>query len=153
MPAPKSPKLRALGGEKRPSRLRKSAAASVRPAPPAPPADLTGTALAIWLELAPEIWRAGHLLETDRTAFSVLCGILATERLARRALELDGLTTKSEAGTLKAHPALRAIETARQQARGYLDAFAMTPVGRQRMDPAPDPTRPNEFEEFEKEFR
>jgi P27 family predicted phage terminase small subunit len=102
----------------------------------------------VWHELAEKIWRAGYLAETDTTAFAVMCGILATERQARRVLELEGLTTRSEAGTLKAHPALRAAETARQQARAYLESFGMTPAGRRRVEPASDPREANEFSAF-----
>jgi P27 family predicted phage terminase small subunit len=115
---------------------------------PEPPADLTGTALAIWRDLAPKVWHAGYLAKTDATAFAVLCGILATERQARQAIELEGLTTRSEAGTLKAHPALRAAETARAQARGYLESFGLTPAGRQRVQPDADPVKTSPWAEF-----
>jgi P27 family predicted phage terminase small subunit len=148
MPAPKSAQAKALAGEKRPSRLTTAAAVEAAPGPPEPPPDLSGLSLEIWRDLAPKIWEAGYLVETDAAAFAILCGILATEKMARQALERDGLTTQSEAGTIKGHPALRAAETARAQARAYLEAFALTPSGRQKIDPTPTKKSTSRFAEF-----
>ena len=109
---------------------------------PSPPAYLSQRATEAWRRLAPAATNLGVLTLADLAAFELLCVTLGAEAEARAVLERDGLTTSTGSGGRKPHPAVRIAETARAQAARLLEAFGLTPRGRQSLDtppPAPDP--------------
>jgi P27 family predicted phage terminase small subunit len=73
----------------------------------------------------------------DLRGFELLCVTLASETEAREMLQREGLTVPTADGGRKPHPAVRVAETARAQAARLLDAFGLTPQGRQSIDVAP----------------
>ncbi|MGU2442991.1 P27 family phage terminase small subunit [Burkholderia cenocepacia] len=60
----------------------------------------------------------------------------------RETLDREGLTIAASAGGSEAHPAPRALSDARAQVARLLDAFGLSPHGRQTIDaPPPLPTK------------
>lgn len=104
---------------------------------PMPPQSLSEGAKAEWKRLAPAAVGIGSLTAADLRAFELLCVTLATEAEARAVIDREGLTVVAGSGGRKAHPAVRLAETARAQAAQLLQAFGLTPRGRQSIDPPP----------------
>ena len=105
--------------------------------PPGPPASLSEGAETEWRRLAPVAQRLGTLTQADLRAFELLCETLATEKVAQLAIAAEGMATATGEGGLKPHPAVRIMETARNQAARLLDAFGLTPKGRATVERAP----------------
>jgi P27 family predicted phage terminase small subunit len=123
----------------RPSRkVRPDAAARIKRAPSAP-ARLSARAAAEWRRLAPVAVKLGTLTPADSRAFELLCETLASEAEARELIAKEGMTTTTDSGGVKPHPAVRVVETARAQAARLLADFGMTPRGRQSVDVTPLP--------------
>lgn len=106
--------------------------------PPKPPRTISEHVAIEWRRLAPIAQRLGTLTQADLRAFELLAETLATEKLARRQIEADGMSTATGDGGLKPHPSVRVMETARNQAARLLDAFGLTPKGRASVDRAPE---------------
>jgi P27 family predicted phage terminase small subunit len=116
---------------------------------PSPPAHLSELAATEWRRLAPAAAGLGTLTAADLRAFELLAVTLATEAEAREVLQREGWTVSTaDGGSRKGHPAIKTIETARAQAARLLEAFGLTPRGRQALDtspPLPDPTTAKYF--------
>src|SRR3954447_15334626 len=89
-----------------------------------------------WWAIGPIAVSLGTVTGADLPALGLLARLLAAEREAAAALEEDGLTIKSGAGVIKAHPALVVLGQARAQAHRLLADFGMTPRGRNYVAPA-----------------
>jgi P27 family predicted phage terminase small subunit len=118
------------------------AAARLRKCPP-PPARLSKYAREEWSRLAPVAHRLGTLTEADLRGFELLVETLATERTARETVGADGLTVPTADGGSKSHPAVRCMETARNQAARMLESFGLNPKGRGTVETAPQAGRRN----------
>lgn len=109
---------------------------------PAPPAGLSTRARQEWDALAPIAHAAGTLSARTAKQFEILCEVLATERQARELVAADGITVKTGRGEgLKAHPACRAMETARAHAAEMLRQFRLSPPKGAAGNPPPAKTK------------
>lgn len=98
---------------------------------PSAPKHLGEHARREWKRMAPVAVRLGTLTEADLRAFELLCEMLETEARARETLEFAGSYSVPTAdGGQKPHPAVRIMETARNQAHRLLSDFGLTPRGR-----------------------
>ncbi|ABK08072.1 MULTISPECIES: phage terminase small subunit P27 family [Burkholderia cepacia complex] len=148
----KSNATKALTGTLRGDRLKGVAAEQLDTAPP-PPDSLSLRAVIEWQRVAPLVVSLGLLTASDLRALELLAETLATEAQLRETLDREGLTIATGTGGSKAHPALRALSDARAQASRLLDAFGLSPRGRQAID-APPPLPPdNPYAAFVKSAR
>jgi P27 family predicted phage terminase small subunit len=93
-----------------------------------PPHHLTPYALDEWRRLAPSARRLRTLTAATARTFELLCETLSTERRARELVEKNGIVIRtSHGGSAKPYPAMRALETARDQASVLLKAFGLSP--------------------------
>jgi len=145
MPARKAAHLKAIAGTARPDRGAKADPAARLVEAPKPPAHLSERAAVEWHRLAPAAVGLGTLSAADLRAFELLAETLATAEEARLTVAAEGYSTGTADGGRKPHPAVRVMETARAQAARLLDAFGLTPRGRQGVDPAPLPKADNPF--------
>lgn len=106
-----------------------------------PPAHLNERQASEWRALMPAVVALGTISRADLRAFELLCVTLAAETEAREAIQRDGMTIEAGSGGKKAHPALKAAETARMQAKQLLESFGLTPKGRQSIDVLPPDDR------------
>jgi len=90
----------------------------------------------------------GRLTGADLRALELLCETLASEGEARAVVAREGFTVPTADGGQKPHPAVRIMETARNQAHRLLADFGLTPKGRQAVDTTPPPDPDNPFAEF-----
>src|SRR5579863_4648034 len=85
-----------------------------------PPKHLDERAATEWRAVMPAAVSLGTITRADLRAFELLVVTLATETEARDRLRREGMTIKAGSGGRKAHPALKAAETARMQAHRLL---------------------------------
>ena len=90
-----------------------------------PPADLDERARNYWQFYASGLIDAGRLTAGRVHRFKLLCNLLAI--CDRCAVELgrDGVTTKSNTGVLKSHPAASVFLQAQREARALLREFGL----------------------------
>ncbi|WP_322040811.1 phage terminase small subunit P27 family [Burkholderia diffusa] len=143
---------KALAGTLRADRLKGIAAEQLHTAPP-PPAGMSSRAATEWVRVAPLVVSLGLLSASDLRALELLAETLATEAQLRETLDREGLTIATGAGGSKAHPALRALSDARAQAARLLDAFGLSPRGRQAIDAPPPMPADNPYAAFVKPAR
>ncbi|MDX1486591.1 MAG: phage terminase small subunit P27 family [Acidiferrobacterales bacterium] len=136
MPAKTSKKRKQLSGTTRKDRDRGTSGVTLKRCP-APPKHLTDRAKKEWRRLAPIAHGNGYLGKSDLRAFELLAESLATESEMRELVVNEGVTVSGGSGGLKAHPALKAMETARNQATRLLIEFGLTPRSRGSVDPVP----------------
>ncbi|MDN7458178.1 MULTISPECIES: phage terminase small subunit P27 family [Burkholderia] len=148
----KSNAIKALAGTLRADRLKGIAAEQLDIAPP-PPAGMSSRAAAEWVRVAPLVVSLGLLSASDLRALELLAETLATEVRLRETLDREGLTIATGTGGSKAHPALRALSDARAQAARLLDAFGLSPRGRQAIDAPPPVPADNPYAAFVKSTR
>jgi len=138
MPNPRKPAaLKALHGTERADRKAPKVPIKRPVSTPKAPASISLAGRKEWKRLAPIAHGLGYLTAADVRAFELLCEILAMERKARDTIAADGLTTKTADGGLKAHPAIRILETANAQATRLLEGFGLLPKGRATIEPSP----------------
>jgi len=152
MPSRRSEFSKLLAGTSRPDRDPKSDPAARLTETPDAPDYLSDNAKIQWYRVAPAAVALGTLSEADFAAFALLCETLATAEEARAVVARDGFLVATENGGQKAHAAIKVLETARNQARGLLADFGLTPRGRQGVDVVPAPAEPSEWDRFY-EFR
>lgn len=143
---------KALSGTLRTDRLKGIASKHLAVAPP-PPAGMSSRAATEWVRVAPLVVSLGLLSESDLRALELLAETLATEAQLRETLDREGLTIATGTGGSKAHPALRALSDARAQAARLLDAFGLSPRGRQAIDAPPPLPAENPYAAFVKSVR
>ena len=86
-PPPKPPHLELIQGRPGKRRLRHAIQTPISSKPPAPPAYLTGHALAVWSELAGELHKLGLLTPLDVSVFATYCDAVRRWRTACEVLE------------------------------------------------------------------
>ncbi|HDR8861634.1 TPA: phage terminase small subunit P27 family [Burkholderia territorii] len=148
----KSNATKALAGTLRADRLKGISADQLTVAPP-PPDSMSSRAAAEWVRVAPLVVSLGLLSASDLRALELLAETLATEAQLRETLDREGLTIATGTGGSKAHPALRALSDARAQAARLLDAFGLSPRGRQAIDAPPPLPADNPYAAFVKPAR
>lgn len=148
----KSNAAKALSGTLRADRLKGITTDQLTVAPPPPP-GMSSRAAAEWVRVAPLVVSLGLLSASDLRALELLAETLATEAQLRETLDREGLTIATGTGGSKAHPALRALSDARAQAARLLDAFGLSPRGRQAIDAPPPMPADNPYAAFVKRTR
>jgi P27 family predicted phage terminase small subunit len=132
-----SARVKALRGTYRLDRApKKTAAERLARVPPAP-AALAAGAVAEWRELAGVLVSLGVLTRADLRLLALLCSVLASEKELRDLLQKEGCLIAGADQNMKAHPALKALETCRAQAHRMLESFGLSPRSRQGVDIAP----------------
>ncbi|WP_175998501.1 P27 family phage terminase small subunit [Burkholderia stabilis] len=145
----KSNTIKALSGTLRADRLKGIAAEQLDEAPP-PPDGLSYRAATEWTRVAPLVMSLGLLIASDLRALELLTETLATEAQLRQTLDREELTIAAGTGGSKVHPALR---DARAQAARLLDAFGLSPRGRQAIDAPPPLLAENPYAALVKSVR
>jgi P27 family predicted phage terminase small subunit len=148
MPSHRSEFSKLLAGTSRSDRDPKSDPAARLMETPEAPEYLSDNAKIHWCRVAPAAVALGTLSEADFAAFALLCETLATAEEARTVVARDGFLVPTENGGQKAHAAIKVLETARNQARGLLSDFGLSPRGRQGVDVLPAPAEPSLWDEF-----
>ena len=109
----------------------------LREAPEAP-ATLSIGAKQEWDDLAPVLVELGTLCRADLRAFKQLCETLATQTSLLAVIEAEGVLLKTGTGSFKTNPAMRSLETARNQAKMLYTEFGLTPKARSYVSRAPN---------------
>lgn len=138
-PAPRSPKAKALRGDRkaRPVLAPPELPASIagEPAPPGwidPTSPLGGRVLAEWLAVVGELRQLGTLSETDRATLDLYARTFALLLRAEDAIASLGFVIETALGGSKANPALATSTKAASLLRGLLSDLGLSPAARLR---------------------
>ncbi len=110
-----------------------------KPAPRAPfPRRSPGWLL--WHDTVHALEAQGSWRREDGSLLAAYVRSVLTADEARRALEVEGLTTRTKDGRAVAHPLVRVAREAEADARAAATALLLTPASRRRagVDAAPD---------------
>jgi P27 family predicted phage terminase small subunit len=97
--------------------------------PPDPPADLPDSARRAWQEIAKAAVAVKSLTSADLSLLELAARALAAVRDLEAAVERQG-TVIDTGSTVKANPALAALDRARGHCRGFLKELRLTPESR-----------------------
>ena len=103
---------------------------------PAPDTASRG-AMKEWDALMPILVELGTICRGDLRAFEQLCETLATQSALQAVIEAEGILLKTASGSFKTNPAMRSLETARNQAKALYTEFGLTPKARSYVSAAP----------------
>ena len=95
-----------------------------------------------WLALAPVLVELGTICRGDLRAFEQLTETLATQNTLQAVIESEGVLLKTGTGSFKTNPAMRSLETARNQAARLFTEFGLTPKARNYVSPVPEHVEP-----------
>jgi P27 family predicted phage terminase small subunit len=101
--------------------------------PPDKPDWISDRAGEFWDRIAPELFDAGILTVADGPALTILVVTLGMWRDALDLLELHGMTTLTEKGDERPHPAVRIAFQCERQILQLLVEFGMTPASRSKV--------------------
>lgn len=117
-----------------------------RPGPPsagevAPPADLSGAALAVWHRLAPDLIAKGVLDPWSVDAFARLCWCQATSVELRSAIDAEGwLVPGARSGETVRNKLWMPLRQTNAELTQLESRFGLTPADRGRVDPVDRPS-------------
>lgn len=149
MPSRVSTATKSLRRTLRPCRVKALASVPTSDAAPQAPADLPPATLPHWKALAAILTPLGTLAPSDAIALSLLARTLASIDSYEAAIEREGVTIAGKPpGSLRAHPAVAALQAARTLARALLRDFGLSPASRESVGAAPTPEPVNRFAEF-----
>ena len=150
MPNPKrSTQLKKLSGTYRPDRERPKGAGDRLTETPEPPDSLSYGARKEWEALAPVLVEMGTVCRADLRAFEQLTETLATQVALQAIISSEGVLIKTGTGSHKTNPAMRSLETARNQAARMYEQFGITPKSRSYVTPAPGPSGYDPFDHLD----
>jgi len=138
---PKATVLKLVRGERRASRLNPSEA-RVPVARLEPPSHLAGPALAKWIELAPQLARAGILTELDRDCLTCYCLEWSTVVRTQEKIDRVGEVVKGYRGSLVVNPFVRVRDRALEMVRRFGEQLGLSPSARSRVHA----TTPDEYD-------
>ena len=140
MPNPRKPEaLKRLSGTYRPDRDNQSPAGDRLTESPEAPDTMSLGAKQEWKALSPVLVSLGTICKADLRAFEQLCETLATQTALQAVIESEGVLLKTGTGSYKTNPAMRSLETARNQAKALYTEFGLTPKARNYVSPVPNP--------------
>lgn len=113
--------------------------------PPPPPESLSDVARREWEFLAPVVVELQTCCRADLRAFQQLCETLASQTELQEIVNTEGQLLKTGTGSYKSNPAVRSLETARNQSHRLLEAFGLTPKSRNYVSKAPAARSDNPF--------
>lgn len=93
-------------------------------------------ARAEWKRLAPQLQLLGLIDATNQQSFAAYCLNWSLFLRAKRQVEQDGMTFKTDSGQIKAHPAFQAMRAAGSEMRKFATEHGITPSSRARATPA-----------------
>ncbi|WP_232333261.1 phage terminase small subunit P27 family [Pseudomonas monteilii] len=145
-PAPSAQKK--VTGTSRPARENKRepqlAVASYQP----PPSHMTAEGQAVWKVFCPLASSMGVLAEADLQTLERLCEVAAEVRRLTLVISQEGHTYTTEAGLIKAHPAVAMAADADRRLLSYLTHFGMTPAARSKVQAIGEPPSKDPEDEF-----
>ncbi len=115
---------------------------------PLAPKTLSQNAKQEWKVLASVLVELGTICKADLRALEMLCEILADASRLQKMVNIEGLLLETGTGGKKANPAVKSLETARNQAERMLANFGLYPKARNYVSRAPEPEGPNSFAEY-----
>ena len=86
----------------------------------------------------------------DLRAFEQLAETLAMQTELQELVRSQGLLLKTGTDSFKANPAVKSLETARNQSHRLLVEFGLTPKARNYVTKAPAPAKDNPWSQFSK---
>ena len=101
--------------------------------PPEKPDDLSETASKKWDKIVPMLFRAGVISEGDGDALELMCNAYADYQEYRKVVKKAPFVKNSK-GNYIVNPVDRLMRNAQNTYNAYLQAFAMTPHGRMRIN-------------------
>jgi P27 family predicted phage terminase small subunit len=119
----------------------------LKKAPP-PPKSLSASGAKEWKKLAPTVVDLGTVCRGDLRALEQLCETLGTVTELQEIVREQGLLLKTGTDSFKANPAVKSLETARNQAHRLLVEFGLTPKARNYVSRAPEPEGDNPWGKF-----
>ena len=150
MPNPRaSQELKKLRGTDCVDRLTTPAAGDRLTEPPAAPNTLSRGAKQEWQALASVLVELGTICRGDLRAFEQLTETLATQNALQAVIETEGVLLKTGTGSFKTNPAMRSLETARNQAARLFTEFGLTPKARNYASPVPKSSDYNPYEHLD----
>ena len=134
--------LKKLRGTDRADRQTPTAAGDRLTQTPEAPDALSRGAKQEWIALAPVLVELGTICRGDLRAFEQLAETLATQNALQAVIESEGVLLKTGTGSFKTNPAMRSLETARNQAARLFTEFGLTPKARNYVTPVPETVKP-----------
>jgi P27 family predicted phage terminase small subunit len=134
-----SDEIKDLRGTNRADRQKKALAGERLTEPVPAPDTASGPAKKEWDKLMPILVELGTVCRADLRAFEQLCETLATQTALQTVIEAEGCLLKTGNGSFKTNPAMRSLETARNQAKALYTEFGLTPKARSYVSAAPAP--------------
>jgi P27 family predicted phage terminase small subunit len=107
--------------------------------PPEPPETMSTGARLEWLKLAPVVVELGTMCRGDLRAFEQLTETLAMQTELQELVRSQGWLLPTGTDSYKANPAVKSLETARNQSHRLLVEFGLTPKARNYVSKAPEP--------------
>lgn len=114
-----------------------------------PPSILSGEALAVWKEVAPQLSDAGIAKRVSADALSCYCQAVADYHDAQKAIEEHGMITVTERGFAK-NPACTLKNQAFTHILRFASAFGLTPASASRLPAPKDAPEANPYAKFAK---
>jgi P27 family predicted phage terminase small subunit len=130
-PKPRSADQSTLAGV-RPDRAPRSVTKPKRSAPDCP-AYLDDYGREAWDRLVPQLEASGALAKSDGDALALYCATYSRWRIALYEIGGHSVTTSTDQGSLKSHPAVAVAIQCERLMASMLDAFGLTPASRGRI--------------------
>lgn len=114
----------------------------------APPTSMTTEGKAVWKVFCPLAASMGVLTEADLQTLERLCEVAAEVRRLTKVISEEGHTYSTDAGLIKAHPAVAMAADADRRLLSYLTHFGMTPAARSKVQAIGEPQSKDPEDEF-----
>lgn len=112
------------------------------------PASMTAEGKAVWKIFCPLAASMGVLTEADLQTLERLCEVAAEVRRLTKVISEEGHTYSTDAGLIKAHPAVAMAADADRRLLSYLTHFGMTPAARSKVQAIGEPPSKDPEDEF-----
>lgn len=112
------------------------------------PASMTAEGQAVWKIFCPLAASMGVLTEADLQTLERLCEVAAEVRRLTKVISEEGHTYSTDAGLIKAHPAVAMAADADRRLLSYLTHFGMTPAARSKVQAIGEPPSKDPEDEF-----
>ena len=113
-----------------------------------PPSSMTAEDKAVWKVFCPLATSMGVLTEADLQTLERLCEVAAEVRRLTKVISVEGHTYSTDAGLIKAHPAVAMAADADRRLLSYLTHFGMTPAARSKVQAIGEPPSKDPEDEF-----
>ncbi len=109
---------------------------------------MTSEGKAVWKVFCPLATSMGVLTEADLQTLERLCEVAAEVRRLTKVISVEGHTYSTDAGLIKAHPAVAMVADADRRLLSYLTHFGMTPAARSKVQAIGEPPNKDPEDEF-----